>query len=380
MHNLGALHESGVGVRKDPREARRLYANAAERGHAKAAEALRVSRRAARWTSPGMGTGRDGDAASASPRRVLRRQLAAKEKETPRLAKELGESKAECGRLKSTVADLRGAVREHEKEAARLRAEASRPASPATGARSRPRGGARVHPQHEPHQQPIRLLQLLRPVRGVGAVRGGVGRRKPRGDGDGDGERERERAARAVSTVSGPSAARRRRPNREGENRRERALRRVRQTRDGRGETRGEESGGEGNAQGAQSRGVFRASGARGCDEPRRFARGDERDTVGGAEGDDARNLQLEELLRKVGVDPDDPAIECELTPSLSRRWRGTTCRSSTRGGGGRTRGRTGNGRQARTSRTRRRRGRTDGEGDAVAVAALPSPGSGDAR
>ena len=28
-----------------------------------------------------------------------------------------------------------------------------------------------------------------------------------------------------------------------------------------------------------------------------------------------ARNLQLEELLRKVGVDPDDPAIECELTP-----------------------------------------------------------------
>ena len=62
-------------------------------------------------------TTRDESAALAS----LRRQLAAKEKETERLAKDLGESKAECGRLKGKKAALEIETRELEKELARAR-------------------------------------------------------------------------------------------------------------------------------------------------------------------------------------------------------------------------------------------------------------------
>jgi hypothetical protein len=111
------------------REAARLYKRAAERGHAGAPDALaraEESVAAAEEESPS-GTR---DAAGGTPRTTrdesaalasLRRQLAAKEKETERLAKDLGESKAECGRLKGKKVALEIETRELEKELARAR-------------------------------------------------------------------------------------------------------------------------------------------------------------------------------------------------------------------------------------------------------------------
>ena len=306
MHNLGALHESGVGVRK---------------GRARGAAAVR-ERRGARTRQGGggvsaprgeRGRGRRWGRATARgrrlppprPRRSLRRQLAAKEKETSRLAKELGESKAECGRLKSTVADLRGAIREHEKEAARLRAEAPRPASPAKGA------GADRAPEFTRSTSLTSNKSNYSNYSGLSGVSGQSG-----GSGDGS----------PAATANATANATARRPAPSGPSRGRRSNR------------RGRDRPGRSPACSANSRWAGRNARRR---EPRRRSRsrrtiarclpcvGELEAATSRAELHEemsatlsevlratyARNLQLEELLRKVGVDPDDPAIECELTP-----------------------------------------------------------------
>ena len=92
-HNLATLHENGLGVRRDLREAAALYAAAAAAGEGKAVEALaRVEALVAK---------------EESEVENLRSALADKTKETERLAKELGVAKAESARLKGTIAELR---------------------------------------------------------------------------------------------------------------------------------------------------------------------------------------------------------------------------------------------------------------------------------
>ena len=92
-HNLATLHENGLGVRRDLRQAAALYKEAAGAGEAKAVEALaRVEPLVAK---------------EESEVENLRKQLADKTKETERLAKELGVAKAESTRLKGTIAELR---------------------------------------------------------------------------------------------------------------------------------------------------------------------------------------------------------------------------------------------------------------------------------
>ena len=92
-HNLATLHENGLGVRRDLREAAALYLVAANAGEGKAVEALaRVEVVLAK---------------EESEVENLRSALAAKTKETERLAKELGVAKAESARLKGTIAELR---------------------------------------------------------------------------------------------------------------------------------------------------------------------------------------------------------------------------------------------------------------------------------
>ena len=93
VHNLATLHENGLGVRRDLREAAALYKEAADAGEAKAVEALaRLEPLVAKEES---------EVAN------LQKQLADKTKETERLAKELGVAKAESARLKGTIAELR---------------------------------------------------------------------------------------------------------------------------------------------------------------------------------------------------------------------------------------------------------------------------------
>lgn len=106
-HNLGNLHETGVGVEKDVKEAARLYAEAAARGHEAAREA------STRLAAEAM---REDDAPpESSGAASLRRRLAAKENETARLAKDLGDAKAETTRLKGKIAELKRAVASLEK-------------------------------------------------------------------------------------------------------------------------------------------------------------------------------------------------------------------------------------------------------------------------
>ena len=386
MHNLGALHESGVGVRKDPREARRLYANAAERGHAKAAEALARLEASGALDVAGDGDGDgDGDAASASAVAAsLRRQLAAKEKETSRLAKELGESKAECGRLKSTVADLRGAVREHEKEAARLRAEASRPASPATGARSSP---ARAAPEF------TRSTSLTSNRSGYSNYSGLSGVSGQSGEGSGDGS-----PAATATVTANANANARRGPSRTVSGASSRGA--APSTKSGGGKSSGTSlSGVFGKlAMGGAKRAEKRAAEKETLKAHNREVSSVRRELEAATNRAElheemsatlsevlratyARNLQLEELLRKVGVDPDDPAIECELTPIVVETVAGYDVSQLDAGREG-----VGPGGELGTGAkrgNRERDGAADeptGEGDAIAVAALPSPGSGDAR
>ena len=305
MHNLGALHESGVGVRKDAREARRLYANAAERGHAKAAEAFARLEAREDVGGDGMGDGASDVASASAASASLRRQLAAKEKETSRLAKELGESKAECGRLKSTVADLRGAIREHEKEAARLRAEAPRPASPAKGA------GADRAPEFTRSTSLTSNKSNYSNYSGLSGVSGQSGdrateaprRRRTR-------RRTRRRGARLPR---GPSRGRR--SNRRG-GEIVRALSSVFGKLTMGGAKRAEKRAAEKESLKAHNREV--SSVRRELEAATSRAELHEEMSAALSEvlrATYARNLQLEELLRKVGVDPDDPAIECELTP-----------------------------------------------------------------
>ena len=357
MHNLGALHESGVGVRKDAREARRLYANAAERGHAKAAEAF--ARLEAREDVGGDGVG-DGasDVASASAASAsLRRQLAAKEKETSRLAKELGESKAECGRLKSTWRSQRGDSRTREGGGA--------PASGAPRLRRR-RGAGRIarpaYAQHEPHQQQIQSSNYSG-LSGCRAVRGRAPSRRRR--------RTRRRTRRRRPAPRGPS--RRHQPAGGGP-----ALSSCSQTHDGRAK-RAEKRAAEKESLKAHNREV--SSVRRELEAATSRAELHEAMSATLSEvlrATYARNLQLEELLRKVGVDPDDPAIECELTPIAVETVAGYDVSQLDAGregvGPG---GELGPGARG----ARHENGAADaptGEGDAVA--ALPSPGSGNAR
>ena len=99
-HNLGNFYETGVGVDKDLNEAKRLYAEAAAGGHEQALQA--ATRLAAGETTKVFGSD-DPNTSAAS----LRRQLQSKENETARLALDLGESKAETARLKGKVKDLK---------------------------------------------------------------------------------------------------------------------------------------------------------------------------------------------------------------------------------------------------------------------------------
>ena len=98
-HNLGNFYETGVGVEKDLREAARLYAEAAAKGHEAARDA--ATRLAAEATRE------DDEPPGSSGAASLRRRLAAKENETARLAKDLGEAKAETTRLKTKAAELK---------------------------------------------------------------------------------------------------------------------------------------------------------------------------------------------------------------------------------------------------------------------------------
>ena len=193
MHRRRAAAATGVGVRKTRARRGGCTRTPRVRGHAGRRRRLRAARRGRGRRWDGRRRVRRG---ARRPRR--RRQLAAKEKGV--VATRQG-TRGEQGGVRATeitVADLRGAIREHEKEAARLRGgegAAARVVAKGAGA-----DRARVYAQHEPHQQQIQLLQLFRPVRGVGAVRDqGT---KPRGDGERDGERDG--AAPAPSrTVSG---------------------------------------------------------------------------------------------------------------------------------------------------------------------------------
>ena len=368
MHNLGALHESGVGVRKDAREARRLYANAAERGHAKAAEAF--ARLEAREDVGGDGVG-DGasDVASASAASAsLRRQLAAKEKETSRLAKELGESKAECGRLKSTVADLRGAIREHEKEAARLRAEAPRPASPAKGA------GADRAPEFTRSTSLTSNKSNYSNYSGLSGVSGQSG-----GSGDGSPAATANATANATARRPAPSRTVSGASIKSAGARSSGALSSVFGKLTMGGAKRAEKRAAEKESLKAHNREV--SSVRRELEAATSRAELHEEMSATLSEvlrATYARNLQLEELLRKVGVDPDDPTIECELTPIAVETVAGYDVSQLDAGregvGPG---GELGPGARG----ARHENGAADaptGEGDAVA--ALPSPGSGNAR
>ena len=116
-HNLGNYHETGVGVEKDLREAARLYAEAAAKGHEAARDA--ATRLAAETTRE------DDEPPESSGAASLRRRLAAKENETARLAKDLGEAKAETTRLKGKIAELKLSVAEMEKAKARAEKAAS---------------------------------------------------------------------------------------------------------------------------------------------------------------------------------------------------------------------------------------------------------------
>ena len=267
---------------------------------------LRASRRESALDVAGDGDGDgDGDAASAASA-SLRRQLAAKEKETSRLAKELGESKAECGRLKSTVADLRGAIREHEKEAARLRAEASRPASPATGAGAGRRPSlraARASPATNPTTPIIPACPGCRGSPGDRATEAPRRRRRRR--------RTRRNARRPAPsrTVSGASI-------KSAGARSSGALSSVFGKLTMGGAKRAEKRAAEKESLKAHNREV--SSVRRELEAATSRAELHEEMSATLSEvlrATYARNLQLEELLRKVGVDPDDPAIECELTP-----------------------------------------------------------------
>ena len=116
-HNLGNFYETGVGVEKDLREAARLYAEAAAKGHEAARDA--ATRLAAEATRE------DDEPPGSSGAASLRRRLAAKENETARLAKDLGEAKAETTRLKTKAAELKktlAGLEKKEKRAPRRRA------------------------------------------------------------------------------------------------------------------------------------------------------------------------------------------------------------------------------------------------------------------
>ena len=130
IFNLGALRERGGGAgarRAGGGEAVQARRRARPRGGARRPLARAEASVAAAEEESPSGTR---DAAGGTPRTTrdesaalasLRRQLAAKEKETERLAKDLGESKAECGRLKGKKAALEIETRELEKELARAR-------------------------------------------------------------------------------------------------------------------------------------------------------------------------------------------------------------------------------------------------------------------
>ena len=107
-HNLGNFYETGVGVEKDVREAARLYAEAASMGHEAARDA--ATRLAAEATRE------DDEPPGSSGAASLRRRLAAKENETARLAKDLGEAKAETTRLKTKAAELKKTLAGFEKK------------------------------------------------------------------------------------------------------------------------------------------------------------------------------------------------------------------------------------------------------------------------
>ena len=123
-HNLGHFYETGVGVEKDLREAARLYAEAAAKGHESARDA--ATRLAADATRE------DDEPPGSSGAASLRRRLAAKENETARLAKDLGEAKAETTRLKGKIAELKVRNADLEKTKAR-KAEGSMPSAIPSG-------------------------------------------------------------------------------------------------------------------------------------------------------------------------------------------------------------------------------------------------------
>jgi TPR repeat protein len=110
-HNLGHFYETGVGVEKDAKEAARLYAEAAAKGHESARDA--ATRLAAEATRE------DDEPPGSSGAASLRRRLAAKENETARLAKDLGEAKAETTRLKGKIAELKARNADLEKAKAK---------------------------------------------------------------------------------------------------------------------------------------------------------------------------------------------------------------------------------------------------------------------
>lgn len=139
-HNLGHFYETGVGVEKDAKEAARLYAEAAAKGHDLARDA--ATRLAAEATRE------DDEPPGSSGAASLRRRLAAKENETARLAKDLGEAKAETTRLKGKIAELKVRNADLEKARAKATRETSDAATNAKNAFGvRDPGGATERPR-----------------------------------------------------------------------------------------------------------------------------------------------------------------------------------------------------------------------------------------
>jgi len=359
IFNLGALRErGGGGLERDVREAARLYKRAAERGHAGAPDALaraEASVAAAEEESPS-GTR---DAAGGTPRTTrdesaalasLRRQLAAKEKETERLAKDLGESKAECGRLKGKKAALEIETRELEKELARARDAANANAHKAANAQGPSSFGLASAPgSREKSKLPMefgRSTSLASnrsgysTASGVSGVSGGgssgsLGERSSGGSPSGS----KGKSSSKANTTAKPSL-------------------RSTKSEGGVPNPRSKSAFGGASSAGAGKNGssgsggrlssVFGSlafgKGAKGTESIAKEAEKEKskahnreltalkrtlEETTLRAELHEemaatlsgvlratyARNLQLEDLLRDVGVDPDDAAIERELTP-----------------------------------------------------------------
>ena len=340
------------------REAARLYKRAAERGHAGAPDALaraEASVAAAEEESPS-GTR---DAAGGTPRTTrdesaalasLRRQLAAKEKETERLAKDLGESKAECGRLKGKKAALEIETRELEKELARARDAANANAHKAASAQGPSSFGLASAPgSSEKSKLPMefgRSTSLASnrsgysTASGVSGVSGGgssgsLGERSSGGSPSGSKGKSSSKAnttakpslrstkseggvpnPRSKSAFGGASSAGAGKNGSSGSGGRLASV--FGSLAFGKG-TKGTESIAK-EAEKEKSKAHNRELTAlkRTLEETTLRAELHEEmaATLSGVlRATYARNLQLEELLRDVGVDPDDAAIERELTP-----------------------------------------------------------------